>query len=197
MIKNELITYFQYMRKYSLLYSLNQFKFNKIKLLSKLSYLLELILGKKIEYNLINLKSIIYHPDIFTDLLALKIKKDSLNPQIRMKTILHKAHIPSKLTLQEKNKTQKLDKIDLFRDKYRDLKILSVMDKTNLSTTIDNVLTEIHSEKRLINIKKKSNKIHNIIFNSIGYKHLSGLRLNVSGRLTKRYRADRAIRIIK
>jgi hypothetical protein len=63
------------------LYSINQFKFNKSKLLSKLTYFLEKLIGKKLEYNIINLKSITFHPDIFTDFLALKIKKNLVSPK--------------------------------------------------------------------------------------------------------------------
>jgi hypothetical protein len=37
----------------------------------------------------------------------------------------------------------------------------------------------------------------NNIFNSIHYKNIAGIRLEVKGRLTKRYRADRAICALK
>ena len=191
LIKNESGKYFNYLRKYSLLYSLNQFKFNKVRLLSKLTYLLELIVGKKIQYNIVNLKSITYHPDIFTDLLALKVKKDRLNPRRKMHSVLHKARILEKNRIQERSKAQISDKIDIFRDKYRDLKIISHMKNLNLSGLVDTVL-----EKNRKTIKKNKN-IHSLIFNSIGYKHLSGMKLKVSGRLTKRYRADRAVQVLK
>jgi|TARA_Y100000780_G_C13687675_1_gene418269 hypothetical protein len=44
---------------------------------------------------------------------------------------------------------------------------------------------------------KNNNRIFNYLFNSINYKNLGGVRIKVSGRLTKRYRADRAIRTLK
>jgi len=44
---------------------------------------------------------------------------------------------------------------------------------------------------------KDYSKIYEIIFNSINYKNLSGMRLEVKGRLTKRYRADRALFNVK
>ena len=196
LIKNRSGKYFNYLRKYNLLYSLNQFKFNKIRLLSKLTYLLEQIIGKKIQYNIVNLKSITHHPDIFTDLLTLKVKKDRLNPRRRMQSVLHKACILKKNRIQERSETQKADKIDIFRDKYRDLKIISHLGKKNndLSLLLNNILEETHNKKNIVNENKE---IHSLIFNSIGYKHLSGIKLKVSGRLTKRYRADRAIQVLK
>ena len=57
------------------MYSLNQYKFNKQILLPKLSNILSKIIGKKIEYNIINLKSIAYNTDLFTNALALKLSK--------------------------------------------------------------------------------------------------------------------------
>ena len=58
---------------------LNQYKFNNLILLPKLSNILIKIIGKKIEYNIINLKSIAYNTDIFTKTLALKIRKTRMN----------------------------------------------------------------------------------------------------------------------
>lgn len=50
-------------------------------MLAKLTFLLEKLIGKKLEYNIINLKSITFHPEIFTDILALKIKKIRKSPR--------------------------------------------------------------------------------------------------------------------
>lgn len=189
LIQNQSSKYFTFLRKYNLLYALNQFKFNKLRLLSKLTYLLEKIIGRKIEFNIVNLKSITHHPDIFTDLLALKIKKDRASPRRRMNNILHKARIPEKNTIQERSIAFPSDKIDLFRNKHRDLKVISLisskrgMNKSKSLTTVIN--------------RTNTKDLHNTIFNSIGYKNLSGIKLKVSGRLTKRYRADRAIQALK
>ena len=68
-------TYLRLLRKYDLMYSLNQYKFNKQILLPILSNILNKIIGKKIEYNIINLKSIAYNTDLFTNALSLKLKK--------------------------------------------------------------------------------------------------------------------------
>lgn len=196
LIKSNSNKYIKFLRKYSLLYSINQFKFNKSKLLSKLTYFLEKLIGKKLEYNIVNLKSITYHPDIFTDFLALKIKKNLVSPKRWMNSILNKASINPVNNIQQRTRIQKWDKIDLFRNKYRDLKVISH------SNNLSKLLYKIYRVKpRKTN---KSNiyfnyfkKIHNTIFNSIEYKKLNGIKLEVSGRLTRRYRADRAIGSLK
>lgn len=65
------------MRKYELMYSLNQSKFNKLKFLPILTNILTKIIGKKIQYNIVNLKSITLHSDIFTQVLAIKLKTNN------------------------------------------------------------------------------------------------------------------------
>jgi inosine/xanthosine triphosphate pyrophosphatase family protein len=46
-------------------------------------------------------------------------------------------------------------------------------------------------------IDKDYNKMYDILFNSIKYKNMAGVRLEVKGRLSKRYRADRALFKVK
>jgi hypothetical protein len=54
----------------------------------------------------------------------------------------------------------------------------------------------VHFNDSKKNYNTKRN-INNLIFNSIHYKNLGGVRLEVSGRLTKRYRADRSVHALK
>lgn len=193
LIEKQSYKYYVFLRKYTLLYSLNQWKFNKQKLLSKLTYLLEKILGRKINYNIINLKSITYHPDILTDILALKIRKDRGSPRRRMNNILHKARIAKENIIKERSTVQNWDKIDTYRDKNRDLKVVSLIE----TNSFPKMLTNIKTKRISASYKNKKKNIYNSIFNSIGYKNLSGIKLKVSGRLTKRYRADRSIQALK
>lgn len=64
------------LRKSNLIYSLNKLKFNKLSLLSVLSSILKRLIQKKIEYNFVNLKYLTNSPDMFTDVIALKLKKN-------------------------------------------------------------------------------------------------------------------------
>jgi hypothetical protein len=71
-----------------------------------LSNLLGKLIGKKIEYNIINLKSMAYSTDIFTRILALKIKKTKGSHVKRILTVLNKAYLPKVNTIQERTKVQ-------------------------------------------------------------------------------------------
>ena len=189
------ITHLKLLRKYDLMYSLNQYKFNKLTLLPVLSNILNKIIGKKIEYNIINLKSIAYNTDLFTNVLALKLRKKKMNYIKSMFSILNRAYLPKINTIKERTLVKGQKNIDLFLDKYKNLNIISNLNNNNL----DKLLNEIHNVagtgKASYNDNNK--KIHNIIYNSIGYKNMVGIRLEVKGRLTKRYRADRSVYSLK
>ena len=212
--------YLGLLRKYDLLYSLNQYKFNKLVFLPILSNILNKIIGKKIEYNIINLKSIAYNTDLFTNALALKLKKRRINYINSMFSILNRAYLPNINTIKERSIIKGNKKIDLFQDKYKDLKIISNMNNNNLSRLLDGayptnlVLLSLRMRKLKLKPKlqaasseaneiataslaKHSEAVHNIIYDSVGYKNMGGIRLEVKGRLTKRYRADRSIYSLK
>nr|YP_010526678.1 ribosomal protein S3 [Pleurocordyceps sinensis]UXR11746.1 ribosomal protein S3 [Pleurocordyceps sinensis] len=179
-------TYLKLIRKYDLMYSLNQYKFNKQVLLPKLSNILTKIIEKKIEYNIINLKSIAYHTDLFTNALSLKLKKNKMNYMKSMFSILNRAYLPKINLIKERTQIKGQNNTDLFLDKYKDLKVISNINKNNLNQLI----SDIH--KTTLN-----KEIHSTIYNSIGYKNMGGIRLEIKGRLTKRYRADRSISSLK
>jgi len=165
------------------MYSLNQYKFNKQMLLPILSNILNKIIGKKVEYNIINLKSIAYNTDLFTNALSLKLKKKRMNYIKSMFSILNRAYLPKINTIKERTLAKN---VDLFLDKYKDLKIIS-----NLGASSNNNLD------KLLGDSSNTKEVHNTIYNSIGYKNMGGIRLEVKGRLTKRYRADRSIYSLK
>jgi hypothetical protein len=197
--------YLKYLRKYDLLYSLNQYKFNRLVFLPILSNILNKIIGKKIEYNIINLKSVAYHTDLFTNALALKLRKRRINYIKSMFSILNRAYLPNINTIKERSLIKGDQKMDLFQGKFKDLKIISNMGElapssaqsSSLSKLLDGAYSSdinngvIHSK----DVNKEN--IHNTIYNSIGYKNMAGIRLEVKGRLTKRYRADRSIYSLK
>lgn len=190
--------YLRLLRKYDLLYSLNQYKFNKLVFLPILSNILNKIIGKKIEYNIINLKSIAYNTDLFTNALALKLRKKRINYIYSMFSILNRAYLPNINSIKERSLIKGNEKMDPFHEEYKDLKIISNLNTNNLDKLLDGIYPtniKIHNQK--LNYNYGDKKIHNIIYNSVGYKNMGGIRLEVKGRLTKRYRADRSIYSLK
>lgn len=186
-IKHMYYKYLIVLYKYNYLYFLNNFKFNdgNSSFIPKLKSKLSIILNKKIELNVINLKSITFNPDIFTKVLSKKLMKKKFNVVKSMITIINKGKILAK-NLTEKNKFLKNRDLQLLDNKYKDLSLIS-----NINNNFNDFLNDIYPIDK--STSETSNNLNKIIFNNIKYKNMAGIRLEVKGRLTRRYRADRAI----
>ena len=160
--------------------TINQNKFSNNTMLFKLSKIIEKLLAigikkkQSIEYNIVKLKSIAYNTDLFTQALALKLKKTRINRIKSMLSLINRAYIPQ------------IDSPDslLSRDLMQEARTKDELASGGLATT---TMLEENSK----------NEIHNSVYSNIGYKNISGIRIEVSGRLTKRYRADKSVSTIK
>ncbi len=167
-------------RRLKLTFDLNKYKFEEM-FLFKLSELISQFYNKKVEFNIVKLKSIILNPDLFTNLLSLKIKRKNANVLKMMKFFLNKAKLLKINKILEKSTPTKSVDFDLMENKYKNLHLQFMIKNHNL----DEKLNEIYS-----NISSNFNEI---IFNSIKYKNIGGIKLEAKGRLTRRYRAERAV----
>lgn len=181
--------------KFLFKFYLNWYKFQE-KSLYKLSILISKILRKKVEFRIIKLKNLVYNTDIFTEILKIKIKKDRANVLNKMNFIIGNTRLPNINRIQEKGRLPKKIDFSLIENKYKNTKLSSIFQNNNLDLDLD----KIFSKKPYYNIisncdilERNYTNIKNITFNSIKYKNIGGLRLEVRGRLTKRYRADRAL----
>src|SRR4051812_4085825 len=161
LLKKELIL----LRKYKLKLNLNLYKFEE-KLLFKLKNLIIKLYNKKVEFNIINLKSIMLNSDIFTNLFTLKIVNNKNINIIRiMRIFFKKVLLANTNSVVEKSIAIKGVDFSLIENKFKSLNISSILK--------NNDITELY--KDLFNIKY--NKINKEIFNSIKYKNIGGLRL--------------------
>jgi hypothetical protein len=74
--------------------------------------------------------------------------------------------------------------MNLLENKYKNLNLNSIKNN-NFDEWLNNIYP-FH------NTNKSNGELYKIIFNSIHYKNMGGIRLEIKGRLTRRYRADRA-----
>ena len=179
------------LRKYKLRLSLNKYKFEE-KLLYKLKNFIVKFYNKKVEFNIVNIKSVVFHSDFFTKILTSKILNRKANILSRMDTILNKVVLPKVNTIVEKNYKKTKD-LNLFENKFKYLNISFILKNNNLSELLNKLYYNIVIDYYNNNLNKDYFRIYEIIFNSINYKNMGGVRLEAKGRLTKRYRADRAI----
>jgi hypothetical protein len=119
------------------------------------------------------------NPDLFTNIIALKLKRKRIRRLKEMSRVLNRTHLPVVNTIQERTFVKR--SMDTYKNKFRNLKLISNLKKNNLDKFL-NIISN-----------KNSNNISKDIYNSIKYKNLGGIRIEVKGRLTKRYRADRSV----
>jgi hypothetical protein len=209
--KKKIKKLFLTIRRFRLRLSLNKYKFEE-KFLYKLSQLISKYYGKKVEFNIVNLKSIAYNGDIFTQILTLKLKKPKSHPMRRINALLARVVLPEVNTIIERGRLKKEVDFELIDNKYRNLNINYIINNMdNYKDNLNKLLYNIYYKPALQQLcktnilEKKSRclneayylKLRNIMFENIKYKIMSGVRLIVKGRLTKRYRADRAVYKLK
>ena len=231
---------FSTIRRLRLRLSLNKYKFED-KFIFKLSQLISQYYGKKVEFNIVNLKSVAYNSDIFTEILTLKLRKNKSTPMGRMNSLLSRIHLPKVNNIIERGRLAKAVDFELIDNKYKNLNINSILGKEasanpfgdkgnsnedNLNKLLYNIYYKTildnsnDTMESVVPLKTKNSKdniscfsypsegvgdlnkayysnLRNIIFENIKYKAMGGARLIVKGRLTKRYRADRAVYKLK
>lgn len=228
---------FSLIKRLRLRLSLNKNKFEE-RFLNKLSELISKYYGKKVEFNIINLKNVAYNSDIFTEILTLKVKKEKSHPMRRINSLLAKVVIPKVNTIIEKGRIEKQVDYNSIDNKYGNWNMNFILNKPSLFSMGESggasennvgIYTQSFKDnlnKLLYNIfykniidnsnlridgdtasttelsnsslnKAYSTKLKDIIFENIKYKVMGGARLVVKGRLTKRYRADRAVYKLK
>jgi hypothetical protein len=193
-ILNLLVKKLIILRKYKLRLNLNKSKFEE-KFLYKLANIIDGgFFNKKIEFNIINLRTFILNSDIFTRILAHKLWKRKIRVLKMMKFILHQVILPDVNQIIEKSRVPKSVNLDLLGNQYENFSLSYALQNNNLNQ----FLKESYNNIILTNsLDKDFIKMYKIIFNSIKFKGMSGIRLNIKGRLTKRNRADRAFFKVK
>jgi hypothetical protein len=188
------------LRKYRLRLSLNKYKFED-KLLYKLNQYISKYYGKKVEFNIVNLKSIAYNGDIFTQILTSRIRKEKSSLVFNMNALLSKVRLSTANSIMERGRLEKTVDKDFIGNKFKNLNISSILNnsglfKDNLNSLLHNVYNK-NTSKEESNLNNDYLKIRNVILDNIKYKTMGGAKLIVKGRLTRRYRADRAVYKLK
>ncbi len=196
--------------KYSLyLKKLLWFNTSKFKntYLYPLSKLIRNYYDKKIEFNLINLKYIYFNSSIFSQFIVLKLKNRKIKLRKYFKRLFNKLNIPViKKFFFISRKKDKLIKSQkdlypfyLLKKTSKNMALRSLREKKDLlNQLIEKRLLMEKKQKKILKIEKKDkNYLEKIILYNIKYKSVSGVRLDLAGRLSRRFVASRSIYIKK
>jgi len=135
--KLKIIKKLNYIRKTKFKLNLNEYKFKDI-FLSKLSSLIVKFYNKKIEFNIINLKSIRLNPDIFTEYLRLKLRKKRRNVLRRMNFIINNVKLPDVDIALERARITKSINYDLLENQYKNMNLNLILNENDLDKTLKN-----------------------------------------------------------
>ena len=193
-------------RRYRLRLSLNKYKLEE-QFLYELSQLISKFYGKKVEFNIVSLKSIAYNGDIFTEILTSKIKKEKSSTVFNMNALLSKIVLPKVNTIIERGRIEKNVDLELVSNKFKNANVSSIIENNLSKDSLNKILFDLYyknlSQENKLNPdslftnKDYYLKIRDIVLDNIKYKNMGGARLTVKGRLTRRYRADRAVYKLK
>jgi hypothetical protein len=192
---------------YKTLLKLNKAKFEDFFIL-RLKPLVQDIYKKKVEFNIVNLKSLYYNSNIFTQAIALKLRNRD-NRLIRvLRSALYLVKLPRVNIIRERYHKTVIKQ--LWDNKVKNLKVDYLLNSLTLNTNkdlLDNVLLNLFYNSSFINnglenipkssISVKDGSLLNFFLSSLKHKNMSGVRLEAKGRLTRRFTASRAVFKIK
>ena len=106
--------------------------------------------------------------------------------------MLNKANLPKVNRILEKGRIIKNVNFNLVENKYKTLNLKNILSgKFNLDKLLNKIYTSLND--KILPHYATEKGLYDMVFNSIKYKNIEGIRMEVKGRLTKRYRADRSI----
>lgn len=176
-------------------------KFNSVKFenpfIFKLTNLVEKLYGKKVEFNMVNLKKLHLNSDILTQAIVLKLKNKKNRYLSVLKSSLNKVRLPNVSRISEKSIE---NNHEYFINKIRNTYINDMfsLDITKVDSLNKLLLTFFPSANKLTIDASSSPVKHNIslknyVFRYLKHFKLAGVRLEAKGRLSKRFTASRSL----
>ena len=182
---------------YKLLLNLNKFKLED-KFISRLKPLVAKLYNKEVEFNIINLKTLIFNSDIFTEAISLKLK----NRNNKLLKVLRSSLSIVKLPKVNRMKEQynKINIKELWINKINNLNISYIYDEYYNKDILNKLLLDLFGKNSYITCKENveskiddSKELLNFVLNMLNFKNVAGIRLEAKGRLTRRFTASRSV----
>jgi hypothetical protein len=185
------------MLRHKQLISFEESKFEKQHLLPLIN-LIKLIYNKEIIFNIVNIKYFYNSNSIFSEALVTKLKNRNNKPIKVLKTFITRFNLPPK------------DRYSIYNEMYNKKKFMQNLSIKNLVTknnktnllknkekdSLESSLLEIGYNNSPLKMEMSTVNLNKII-KSLKHKFTSGIRIEIAGRLTKRYTAERSIYKLK
>jgi hypothetical protein len=150
-----------------------------------LKIFLEKIYKKKIEFNLVNLKYYHLNSDIFFQILIIRLRNRNNRLLRIINTSLRGLRFRSNFRLAPLNQDDTVIKRLQNNKVYSNVNLSQILSKDSLDIVLDKRFSDSKTE------------LQETVINSIRYKAFSGIRIEASGRLSRRITAQRALHKFK
>lgn len=165
---------------------LNHNKFNRYIL--RLTPLISKLYGKKVEFNIIKLKTLYLNSDIFTQAISIKLKGRNNKILGVLRSALSLIKIPNMISSSERyiKDNRGLVWANKAKNLFVNSPITGVKNKDQVTSHFNDILS--HKE-----IDSFGSELPKFVCANLKYKIMAGVRLEARGRLTKRLTASRAV----
>jgi len=199
---------------------INNLKFKHPTLVSKLKSLVKNLYGKKVEFNVVELKKMHLSSDIFTQVVALKLKNRNNKLYRVLRSSLSKVNIPNVSRISER--FSYFDKDNYLPNKIRNSNVSAMFDNeafnninnmNNLNNipnktvynktkdSLNNLLSNFFppAETMVDLVKDRTSEttlpisINDYVLKNLKHLKLAGVRVEAKGRLTRRFKAQRSV----
>ena len=182
---------------------INKFKFKSI-YLPRLRYIIENVYNKKVEFNFVNQKYFYLNSDILLQILAIKLRKRKnvvkvLSTALRgvstfkLKKLEVLRGATAKYLLDDNKNNKQLTTIVNAIENYNTDTINNKLKECFFINKQRLVFSDLYDKKRVCSYVG----LEDAVINTLKHKSLSGIRLEASGRLTRRITAARSIYKVK
>jgi hypothetical protein len=190
--------YLEGLKRFKYLSGFNDMKYSQA-FISKLTSIVQDIYKKKIEINIVNLKKMHFSSDIYTEIVAFKLRNRDNGLYRVLRSSLSKVRLPDIYRVSEK--FSYIDKDTLLPNLIRNDNITSML-KINLANDpLNNLLLKFFpsannlkfKDAKSIKAKERNISLNTYIFKTLKHIKLRGIRVEAKGRLTKRFTAARSV----
>lgn len=169
----------------------NKFKF-KYTYIQSLTNLIKNIYNKNVEFNIINLKYFYLNSDIFTDFVINRITKKRKKLLKILKRSIRKVKIANIKWIGKKEDKIYNKRISLINRLNKDNMLLDFSQNNNL-----NYINNLLNKNFLNNMITSKKSLEKLVLNTVKYKTITGVRVEATGRLSKRHTASRSLYKVK
>ena len=188
--------YLSNLKKIKYFLGFNKMKFSK-PFISKLTSLVQELYNKKVEFNIVNLKKMHLNTDIYTQVVALKLKNRHNSLYRVLKASLRKVKLPEIFRTMEKY--YYLNQDELLVNLVRNDNVSSMFSSNNNNDPLDGLLLNLFpSVKDKINVEnpsfnKGSISLKDYILKSLKHLKMRGIKVEAKGRISRRFTASRSV----